>query len=561
MLMENLRNNARSAGIMILFGIIIIVFIFSFGPASTGCRSGAVKPGGDYVAKVNGEKISRKNFEVAYARHLQDLQRRAGGQESITRELADSLGFGGRVLDQLIDQELLLQSAKADGLVVSDDEIAEELSKVDAFKVNGVFSNEAYKSVVERQLGMMTWQFEESLRRDLTLQKKISGIQAAVRVSDDEIAAEFAREKELYALSVIRISADDQKATLEPPTASAIDAFAKEHADDVKARYDGAKDRYNQSKQVHARHILVKTGGSVTVEQATAKIQGIKDRVVKGEDFAEIAKAESEDPGSKVKGGDLGTFGEGVMVPEFQAAAFAMKAGEISDPVVTKFGVHLIKVEEVIDAKTVSLDEATPSIARELLIDQMAKDKAKAIAQGLVDQLKAGKAMADLGKSDEPADPVEAPAAEGEAAPAAEGDAVATAEAATDAAAAPAEAPAPAAPKYEVESTGDFRILGNFIPVVGVSEQLAADLPTMAVGPASKVYETSDAMVVANLDKHDTPDMTQLTDDVKAGYRERLTVRRTDEALKSALAALRAAAKIEKDTTIGGLHLEALGAN
>ena len=526
MLMANLRENARSAGITILFGIIIVVFIFSFGPASNGCRSGAIKPGGDEAATVNGEVISRKKFEETYARQLMEIQRRSGGRESISREQADALGFGTRVLDQLIDQELLLQAAQKEGLRVSDDEVVDELNKVDAFKVDGVFSKLAYANVVERSLGMPTWQFEDQLRRDLLLQKKVASIQASVRVSDDEIAAQYKSDKEVYALSAVRFSLQAKKAAVEAPTEEAIQADAAEHASEVEARYSQSKDRYNQSKQVRARHILIKTANGVTPEQAVEKIKAIKARIVGGEDFAEVAKAESEDDGSKVQGGDLGKFGEGAMVAEFQAAAFALKEGELSDPVLTKFGAHLIKVEEVIPAKTISLAEATPEIARALYIDAKAKELATQDAEEALKAVREGKTLAELWPAEEPDEN--------------------------------GEMPASALGKPRVETSGDFRLQGSFIPVIGISDELAADLPNMKIGPADKVYEAGGNIIAVVLDKHETADMAALTDEVKASYRERLASQRGDEALRSFLAAAKEKAKIRRDPSIGGVNLDAV---
>ncbi|MDR0965769.1 MAG: SurA N-terminal domain-containing protein [Myxococcales bacterium] len=514
MLLANLRKNSRSSILIFLFGIIIIVFIFSFGPASTGCRSGSMGPGDGFAAKVNGQKISRMDFERAYARQLDAMRER--GQE-VTREQADALGLGHPILDQLIDRELLIQAAKAEGLRVSDEDVRAELDKVPNFKQDGAFSQELYKDIVERQLGMMMWQFEDQIRDGLLVQKMVAGLSGAAKASDDEVTAELMREKEKYALSLVRFQVRAQKADLDAPTAEAIDAFAASNADTIKAHYEQFNARYNTPKQVHARHILVKTSPTMTEAQAIAKVKALKAKVEGGADFAELAKAESEDPGSKDKGGDLGKFGEGTMVPAFQNAAFAMKPGDISEPVVTQFGVHLIKVEDVQEAKVISLEEVTPSIAKELLIDDLAKAKAKAKAEATLEALKAGKSLAEQWPAE-----------------------------ATEGATLPLGAP-------RVEETGDFRLTGDYIPRIGTLAALAQDLPTMKEGAADKVYEGNEMFVVLSLDKHEKANLDELKDPATmSSQRQALEEKRATEALDSLLSALRNKAKIQKNEAVVG---------
>ena len=524
MLLDNLRRNSRSSILIVLFGIIIVVFIFSFGPASNGCRSGAVTAGDGYAAKVNGQKISRQQFERAYARQLQAFQRQSG-QDGLTREQADALGVGARVLDQLIDRELLLQAARDEGLRVSDEEISAEIGKVEAFKQNGVFSQEAYQTIVERQLGMMMWQFEDEIRQDLLVQKMVASLSGAAKVSDDEATAEFSREKEKFALSLVRFQVSAQKSQLTAPTAEAIASYAQDNAAAVKARYEEFSARYNKPKQVHARHILIKTSPSLNQAQAIEKVKEIKARIEGGADFATVARAESEDPGSKDKGGDLGTFGEGAMVPEFQKAAFAMKAGELSEPVVTSFGVHLIRVEDVIEAQATTLEQATEGIARELLIEAQAREKAKAQAEATLAALKAGKSLSEQW----PDEPTE-------------------------------EGGQAALGQPRVEETGDFRMLGEYIPRIGTNAALALDLPTMPEGPAAKVYEGNDTFIVVSLDRHTRPDLSELkVEETMRAYRQKVQDRRAAESIELFLSSLREKAKIAKnESLVGPAGLDAL---
>ncbi len=139
---------------------------------------------------------------------------------------------------------------------------------------------------------------------------------------------------------------------------------------DYKAYFDAHKSEFESAK---ARHILIRFKGSqvplrpgtkeLTEEESLAKAQDIKKQLTGGADFATLAKAESDDVGSGVKGGDLGTFKHGMMVPQFEEAAFALPVGQVSDPVRTPFGYHLIQVQEK-ESKT--LDAAKPDIAAKL---------------------------------------------------------------------------------------------------------------------------------------------------------------------------------------------------
>jgi len=158
---------------------------------------------------------------------------------------------------------------------------------------------------------------------------------------------DFVRKQQLYSALVKSEIIDKVKVTPE----------------EVKAYYDGHKDEFNAEEEVKASHILVDT------EDEAKKI---KARLDKGEDFAAIAKASSKCP-SSAKGGDLGFFGKGRMVPEFEKAAFALKVGEISAPVKTQFGWHIIKVTEKKEAGTKALDDVKTDLEQKLLQEKQKK--------------------------------------------------------------------------------------------------------------------------------------------------------------------------------------------
>jgi len=139
---------------------------------------------------------------------------------------------------------------------------------------------------------------------------------------------------------------------------------------EVKAYFEKNKAEFSEPESVKASHILVKVpqdADEKAWKDAEAKIKDIKKKLDGGADFAKLAQEMSDDPGSKAKGGDLGFFSKGRMVPEFEAAAFALKPGEVSQPVKTPFGYHLIKVVEKKDAHEKSFDEVKDQVKQNLL--------------------------------------------------------------------------------------------------------------------------------------------------------------------------------------------------
>jgi peptidyl-prolyl cis-trans isomerase C len=145
----------------------------------------------------------------------------------------------------------------------------------------------------------------------------------------------------------------------------------------IKQYYEANKDKFKVPEQIRARHILVKVSSKSSEEdkkKAKVKIEELRERLVKGEDFAKLAKEYSDDPGTKKKGGDTDFFSRGKMVKPFEDAAFSLKPGAISDIVETKFGYHIIKVEDRKEARTMSLDETKESIGQ-YLKDELANSK------------------------------------------------------------------------------------------------------------------------------------------------------------------------------------------
>jgi foldase protein PrsA len=209
------------------------------------------------------------------------------------------------ILDQLVDRVLILQEARGRNLLAPDAEVDSRLAEI-----RRNFPSEAEFENALRVRGLSVAELRDRIRFDLTAQKLIAAV-SQPKVSDAEIREHFVRNR----------------ATFDQPA------------------------------QARVRHILVKTEAEARI--VLARLRG-------GEDFAAVAKALSQDPGSKEQGGELGPIQRGQTVPEFERAAFALPIGQISDPVKTSFGYHILQVQERIAARPATLEAAREQIRRAL---------------------------------------------------------------------------------------------------------------------------------------------------------------------------------------------------
>ncbi len=214
----------------------------------------------------------------------------------------------------------------------------------------------------EEFLGGLPPEYQQAAAQNPEMRRRIGDEMIKIR-----LLAEEARKRKLDQSSKVqtqlRMLQDQVLAGALASEVSVVDDKA------VQEEFEKNKGQYGKLK---ARHILIRTpdsqmpptgGPALTDEQAKAKAQDIKKRVAGGEDFAAIAKKESDDKGSGAQGGDLGTFGPGQMVPEFEKAAFSLKKDEVSEPVKTQFGYHVIQVQEIVPG---TFDEAKERVSREL---------------------------------------------------------------------------------------------------------------------------------------------------------------------------------------------------
>lgn len=382
---DSVRNNKKI--VQIFLALITLPFAF-FGVDSYVKNSGA----GNDLASVGDTKITAPQFEQSM-RERQDQLRQSLGA-NFKPEMLNSPEAKLALLNSLIDQRLLLLEAEKNRLQTSDEALREVISRIPSLQENGKFSMSRYENALRSQ-NMSQPQFEAKLRQDLTLQQLISAVGDTAFVSDTQAEAMLRLQSETRQYSEQKIAAeqfadkvkidaqaaqkyyDENKARFAVPeqvraeyVVLSLDALLSQVAvsdAEIKAWYDGHKDRYEQSEERRASHILIVTNGDVDKEKAKAKAEEVLKEVQKSPGrFAELAKQYSQDPGSAQKGGDLGFFGHGMMVKSFEDIVFKQKEGEISGLVPSDFGYHIIKVTGIKPGRLRSLDEVRSEIVSEL---------------------------------------------------------------------------------------------------------------------------------------------------------------------------------------------------
>jgi peptidyl-prolyl cis-trans isomerase D len=382
-----LRKYSNSAGIKILYAVLAALFVVWGVGAVGGERV-------DIVARVHGEDITKRELDRTTA----VLQRRYEEmfKDRFSAELARSLDLRSRALDQLIEQALIRDEAERLGITVTDNELVDTITRLPELQDNGRFNRERLESFLREQRDR--GEFEDELRRSILFQRLQSLVSDGVQVTDAEIEERYKLDHDQVNLAFVRVSAVEQAKTVTL-TDEDLQKHLDEHPDryrvpaKTRARYVAYKpadfvsqvevkdgevaeqyelqkdDHFTEPEQVRARHILVKVASGAADDQKAKARQKATDLLAKvkaGGDFAGLAKQSSEDTASALKGGDLGFFPRGQMAPEFEAAAFALEPGGLSDVVESPFGFHIIKVEEKRAAGTKPLAAARDEIVASL---------------------------------------------------------------------------------------------------------------------------------------------------------------------------------------------------
>jgi len=417
-MLDAIRKNAQGWAVKVIFGLIIVVFVF-WGVGSINDQKTSA------VAYVNEQPITFTQYKRQYEGELERIKEQF---KDITSEQLKQIDFKRQVLEQLVDQTLLEQKADETGITASNEEIRRTIAGIKAFRNDqGRFDADIYRRVLAAQ-GMTPAEFEEAYRKNLTAQTLLGHLAATAVVGEAEARGMFVFAREKARAEIVtfpldehlsRVTVDEEQAKafyaanearFEAPAMARIDyleftpaALARPNEVEVAEARDyfqaNMKD-FAQEESIRARHILAKVAADASpqeVERARKKIEDVRGRIKSPKDFANIAVKFSEGP-SAPGGGDLGWFGRGTMVPAFEDAAFALAPGVVSEPVRSDFGWHLILVEEKKEAGIPAFAEVRDEIARKVAEEKAAGRVADLLDEALA-RLSAGEKLAAIAQA------------------------------------------------------------------------------------------------------------------------------------------------------------------
>jgi peptidyl-prolyl cis-trans isomerase D len=384
----------------------VIFFIPNFltDPSGNMAATGA-------VAVVEGREIRADEFQRTYQAQIQAYRSAYGA--NMSDQLLRQLGVEQQILQQMVDERAALAEAERLDVTVSDDEVRQRILAIPSFQENGAFIGEdRYRQLLAMQRPPMTpSDFEEAVRRSLVVEKLRTSLTEWLSIPDKELEQEYRRRNDKVKLALVSFPTDSFR-----PDVTATDAEITTYFDghtedfripekrkiryvlldmesirsklvvpaaDIERTYNDRIGEYTTPEQVRASHILLKTEGQ---DEAAIRTQAedVLKKAKSGADFAALAKQYSQDEGSAPNGGDLDYFGRGRMVPEFDAVAFAMEPGQISDLVKTSFGFHIIKLVDKKAGTTRTLEEVRPQLQ-----DQLSVERAQQQAANLAESLRA----------------------------------------------------------------------------------------------------------------------------------------------------------------------------
>ncbi len=384
-MLQAIRDRVTGLVAIFVLGLLAIPFLFF------GLDSYIQSVPQDAVATVGEDKITSSEFQTSFAQYRANLRQRQGDAYD---EVATNQPIVRREhLEGMIDQMLLRQHAEQLGLAVSEQVMLDVIRDIPAFQIEGRFDPEQYRLVLQ-STGRTPRAFEQELREDLMVNLLPTSLASTVIVTEAEIDQLIELQQQTRQIALIEIAPDafedqvdvkaedveayyaenqDQYMTTEQVQVAYVELNADDlqegltlSEEELRMRYEAAQQRYLTPEAREASHILIVADDERNREQAEALAAEIRQRLIAGEDFAELAETYSDDPGSSADGGNLGLVEPDQMVEPFEQALFGLEAvGDLSEIVETQFGFHVIRLDGIRPPQGMSFDEARDEILSE----------------------------------------------------------------------------------------------------------------------------------------------------------------------------------------------------
>ncbi|WP_456375060.1 SurA N-terminal domain-containing protein [Thiolapillus sp.] len=364
-----IREKAQGWFAWLIVGFITIPFALWGIQSYLGVSSDPV------AVSVDGKEITERQVEQRVRQFRDRLRSQLG--KAYRPEMFDDKTLRKQVIEQLINDAVLSETADAWKLRVSDDFVRQYIQSIPSFQTNGKFNVQAYNTLIRNQ-GMSQRSFEEEVRGDLVMEQLQYGLSGSAFATDHELNDSIRLKDQERELSYLTISGSKLAADYVPAE-DEIKAYYEEHLNkymvpervkleylllspeilgaDLEVTEEKLRDYYRQHQdefqapeERKLRHILIKVAENAdqaAVDAARAKAADLEQRLAKGEKFEDLAKEFSDDPGSKDQGGELGWISPGLMAKTFEEEAYKLKKGQISQPVRTPFGFHIIQVVDI----------------------------------------------------------------------------------------------------------------------------------------------------------------------------------------------------------------------
>lgn len=387
-MLQSIRDRVTGIVAIFVLGLLAVPFLFF------GVDSYIQSEPQDAVAVVGDGEITTSEFQTSFARFRAQQRREQGDAYN---ELSANQPIARREhLEGMIEQRLLRQYADELGLTVTDAALFRIIREIPGFQMGNQFDQETYRQVLSAT-GRTPRSFEQELRDDLLVNAVPSSLTSSAIVTEAEVDRMIALREETRSVSLIEVASDDFAAEIDIDPAE-VEAFYENNIDrymttervqvrfveldaqdltdsipaleepELRQRYEAARQRYLTPEARRASHILIATGEEREQPEALALATELRERIESGEEFAALAEEASDDPVSAGEGGDLGWIEPDQMVAPFEEALYALDGpGAVSDPVVTDFGVHLIRLDEIRPPEGMSFEQARPEIRAEYI--------------------------------------------------------------------------------------------------------------------------------------------------------------------------------------------------